>query len=559
LTKKIMKELEKQMQMIHKLTNLSDFQRAILNSDKSIFENFKYQSQVNDTDKLQCTPLHYAVFNNDWDSVNKLVSFEANVNKKCLLGHTPLSIAAGKGYFDIFSILLMYWDGIQFDWDFIYFAIDQDQLHIVKYFIEYVYRMNYKIEASDIKRNYYDMLIRAVERKNLPMVSLFLKEIGSLKKQYFKNDTPLHAASKIGNLQILELLLAKHSNVDAQNNKGIAPLHLASENGHLNVVKTLVEHQAYIDLINFEGRTPLSFSITCGHLDVAHFLLDNGASMTRKDHNLRGPLHLASQFGHADIVQRLVQNKDIDLDEITNELYSPLHLAIWQGHLEVVQCLFDAGSQIFNENTSAINLAAQFNQLEIMKFLIQSNVSPSLIHSGNAPIHVAVFYNNLSIVEFLISQDVSIDEKNQGGYTPMHIAAYCNNLTMLNRLIELHGSINELTFDEKFSPLHLASLKGHVSIVNRLLECKASLFTNESSTPLHAAASMGHLDVIKRFAQKNYPLDSPCENNFTPLHVSLLHNHTHVALYLLSLNVSILPTSTKEGFSVLHMVVMYLS
>ena len=53
----------------------------------------QYQCEVNCTDKIQATPLHFAILKGEFKNIELLIKFGANVNAKDKLGQTPLHIS----------------------------------------------------------------------------------------------------------------------------------------------------------------------------------------------------------------------------------------------------------------------------------------------------------------------------------------------------------------------------------------------------------------------------------------------------------------------------------
>jgi ankyrin repeat protein len=103
--------------------------------------------------------------------------------------------------------------------------------------------------------------------------------------------TPLHYAAVGGHKNVIETLLRKLpeidinakvrfvSNTERKNARaqGYTPLHAAAGNGCLDAVRYLVEHGANVDAKGIDDeRTPLEFAESCSHVEVIQYLKDPG-------------------------------------------------------------------------------------------------------------------------------------------------------------------------------------------------------------------------------------------------------------------------------------------
>jgi len=71
------------------------------------------------------------------------------------------------------------------------------------------------------------------------------------------NETPLHAAARLGDLAALETALAAGGELGAQDVLGFTPLHVAAIEGHAGVAARLLAAGAAVDPRAKEGVTPL--------------------------------------------------------------------------------------------------------------------------------------------------------------------------------------------------------------------------------------------------------------------------------------------------------------
>lgn len=75
-------------------------------------------------------------------------------------------------------------------------------------------------------------------------------------------------------------------------------------------------------------------------LEALDVLLKKGAQVNATAKNSsRTPLHLAAHFGHVKIIQRLLMEKDLDINATDQQGMTALHAAISRGNKEICDVL----------------------------------------------------------------------------------------------------------------------------------------------------------------------------------------------------------------------------
>lgn len=191
----------------------------------------------------------------------------------------------------------------------------------------------------------------ACQRANYPAVKALLEsEYIDVSIPDDNQDTPLHEACLSGDQRIVELLLQRMKKENAtlllQNDEKQTPLHVACSEGHTEIVKLILQY-------GFQQRKDL---------------------VTAQDNEFSTPLHLACENGNEEIVHILLLN-GADIHAAKNEEISPLHLAARHGFTKVATTLLASGLDIINilntEQQTPLHFAAQFNQSEMVKFLLE--------------------------------------------------------------------------------------------------------------------------------------------------------------------------------------------
>jgi ankyrin repeat protein len=176
-----------------------------------------------------------------------------------------------------------------------------------------------------------------------------------------------------------------------------AALLCAVHDGRMNVVQYLLQKcKLSSHATNLEGgKTALYLAVekydpsVCGSLDIVKCLVNNssGGKETTNSIILK-PFHLAVKKGHLNIVQYMLEHSCVTVDGIK----SALHLAVEDNNLEIVECLC---------------LASKMGHLNIVQYLVENchadiNASNK---EGKSALSLAVEENNLNIVEYLLGRD----------------------------------------------------------------------------------------------------------------------------------------------------------
>ncbi|XP_054714650.1 ankyrin repeat, PH and SEC7 domain containing protein secG-like [Uloborus diversus] len=401
-------------------------------------------------------PVHLALFFEHEDTADILVDRDSENNLgSWSSGHTPLHLAAEKGYLGIMKKLLTAGADI-------------------------------RVQCENGDTPLHSALTGRKEE-----TAEFLCELDS--KNEITNEfgeTPLHLAAGSGMVRITRLLLAAGADFRARCRLGYTPLHCALLRRMRNTAEVLADLDTGNDLPDNDEEVIYSLNSRKRELKIRKYQMYSSIHPHRKDEYEKYSLLIA--FMKRDMVT--VEKRSKSSKRSAFKWLTALHLAATLGYTEMVMLLLAEGAdtrlRTANHGFLPVHLALFFEHEDTADILVDRDSENNLgsWSSGHTPLHLAAEKGYLGIMKKLLAAGADIRVKCENSDTPLHSALTGRKEEAAEFLCEL-DSKNELTNEFGETPLHLAAGSGMVRITRLLLAAGADFRARCKSgyTPLHCA------------------------------------------------------------------------
>ncbi|KAM3724268.1 Serine/threonine-protein kinase TNNI3K [Dirofilaria immitis] len=280
-------------------------------------DDTKKESLLKHLSKNGFSALHFAVYKNEMETIEKLLAAGADVGFAGRNKLPPLHLAVMCGNIEMVEKLIDRGASLQIA-DFVNFT----PLHCATYFA-------------------HEKIVRLLIKRGADP-----NACGGVR------DRPLHLASNKGQISIVSALLEADADPTLADDEGNTSLHFAAKTGHIGIIDLLflkigAGHQELALKTNIYGDTPLHTACYAGRLDAVKRLLTFSGSNTLNMENVfsETPLHAACTNGrNLELVAFLLKQPGVDANFQGQDGHTALHSACYHGHLRFVQFLLDNGA-----------------------------------------------------------------------------------------------------------------------------------------------------------------------------------------------------------------------
>ena len=430
-----------------------DVAKAAKADDASVVKSLiKDGADVNAVDAEGVSALAYAIINDNYSLVKKLLKADAAVDASVIIAN------AKSGNQKIFKLIS-----------------------------NKGFNVNAKNEAGDTP------IIHALKTDDLDLFSLFLLNNADLSIADSDGNTPLLLAIKknLGEKYINAIIETK-PNFDIKNTAGETPLSLALTNKNGVLMQKLIFAGADINVADKTGLTPFWFAMENNNFKLAETLIAKGAN-TSTIRNGVTPVLYALQKNDRSLLERLVGlGSDINVDGDSGQ--TPLMYTLKANRIDDYNYLLGQSSI----NVNAVNRfgytllddAFKSAPVSTIKNLMAKGAKfgPAQDRNNITPLMYAIEYDKSELIYELMDKS-SINKENYFGKTALILAIEKGNVNLVRELMNKGAFVNKTNYLQN-CPLGYAVAHNKPEIVNMLLKKGADVNCRNryDSTPLIEAA-----------------------------------------------------------------------
>jgi ankyrin repeat protein len=549
---------------------------------------------VNVTGRRYKTPLHSAAQSGSLRAVEVLTRRGAALDETDRYGRTALIDAAWNGEVEVVRFLVENGADVNVSSHYkgsaLCEATARAQLELMRYLLD----NGADVNGSNSRRCRLPLKI-AVLQQNVQTMKCLIERGADVSISIDGSRdriTALHVAIEYGNLQIMDCLITAKANLNMQDWSGATPLFCAVANDKTKPAIRLMENGADVNICTGGSlsKSPLHAAVECGNLAIIHRLIRAGASVNVLDYKGNTPLTCAVARDKTEAVIHLIKNgADVNLCGGKSLGTTALHVAAQFGNLEIMDCLIKAGAnvnmKIFDDATPLF-CAVNRHKTEAVICLIENGADVNLCVGGplrRSVLHVAAEKGYERITKYLIKAGANLKAQNSYDATPLFCAvAKCRGTAI--PLMENGANVNICAHRHINIPaLHVTTDYCHWQIMKSLMRAVSnlnlqnsdgttSLFSAinlmenvylceggyRSESPLHVAAGFGKLRVIDCLIETGANLNMQNSDGATPLFCAVARDNTKAAIHLVENGADVnICTSGSLSMSALHVAAEY--
>jgi ankyrin repeat protein len=441
--------------------------------------------------------LHFAVLNDDVETITELLKMHADTNSQNDEELTPLLCAAKKGNINALKALVSAGADTS--------VPNSEGLTPVHW----------------AAQNGYVTAIKV------------LKDVGFDVSSIVGGWAPLHFAAWYGHSGAVKALKEAGADMMVRDKDGLPPMTHAAKNGYVTMVNTLIDSgYAVTERTEVDEWTPMHWAATFGNVPIIAVLYAAGADISARNKNGITPIHAAANRGHID-ANLSIQN---------NEEQTALILAAVDGNIQIVRTLIALGVDVNVEGAAkatALSRAAQFGHKEIVRILVEAGaIIEARNTAGATALLIAAEAGHDVVIDVLVTKGADVNARNNPGTWPLQLAAASGNVKSVLRLLQGGANVNARN-NTGFTPL-MAAMKNPKGdeCARVLLEFGADVNAKESTngwTPLFLAV---HCDDSRednvRVLLDNKPIiDTRSTDGNTPLILTAMKGHHRIVQLLI--------------------------
>ncbi|KAK7306243.1 hypothetical protein VNO77_44169 [Canavalia gladiata] len=247
------------------------------------------------------------------------------------------------------------------------------------------------------------------------------------------NVHPLHMAARLGSCNILQCLINTSGSLNSQTKSGDTALMICARYKHERCLGVLASAGADFGMVNSSGQCATSIANSIKWTKVfQRAILDviRAGNIVKSSNASRfSALLFLTSVNDVEGLKRLIENRNIDLNEQNANGFSAAMIAAEGGNVEAFKLLLYAGADVTklkNKNgMTALNLidVSQNGQVfhkVVLEYALKEGCNGSIEVN---PLHGAASYGDMNTVHKLLREGYDVNAFDGQGYTPLMLAA----------------------------------------------------------------------------------------------------------------------------------------
>jgi len=378
---------------------------------------------------------------------------------------------------------------------------------------------------------------------------------------------PLHYIARMGYIGYLDFVLERGADVNIQNASGATPLHEAARSGNIRVMETLLNHGANVNTQDASGNSVLHIAIPPEtHFTALNLLLARGANVNLRDGHGSSPLHVAVVLNRSNAIVSTLLTAGVDVTIRDAEGKTALYLAVENERINLVPLLLSHGSDIFAADNNGVTpfKKALLQNTSLVFAMINRETVLRRDSGGNSMLHITVMAGgNTDVMSMILDLSTSalVNARNYAGDTALTVAVRMNEATAGTLLLQRGADIfavnsyGETPLSLTFPP---APPAGNPADLRRWMLTPQTLSARDGlgNTALHYAAQWRLDHWIPLLVQAGAHTEAANATGETALFAAVRVNSPSTIRALVSSG-SLLQARDMQGNSALHAAVRW--
>ena len=243
----------------------------------------------------------------------------------------------------------------------------------------------------------------------------------------------------------------------------------------------------------------------------------------------------AAAGGNLDEVKRLLDSKDVEVDDGDYDKRTAIHLAASNGHLHIVRALLDLGANWNMQDRyggTPLDDAIRHEHDHVVTFLQQRGAVMDLEDAGNKLCDCAA-RGDLAALKRFVESGVDPNAADYDKRTALHLAASNNRAAVVQYLVALKGI--DVNPEDRWegTPLMDSIRHKHPEIQQILRKAGAHVGSADIATQLCDVAAKNNLDMLRTYGENGINLNSGDYDSRTALHLAASNDMLESASWLL--------------------------